>query len=183
MRHALLLGAFALGDALGDDDDAAEGAILLAPRAHLPPEPVFGAIAADDAFFFTAHDGARECTAMDGFGVRADIEDEVVVTASFDCSLLQPVLDAPVAAREQVAHVAVEHRDSDRDVLDHLAHALVVAALAFLHLHARASAPSARFRRVPAGGAVGRWPARRGWTDRRDCAGASRRRRDARVRW
>ena len=103
-----LLGALPPGDVLRGDDDAADVAAPVAPWAGFPPDPLHGAIGADESLAIGAFDRARHAAPVHVPPRFADFGKDFVMTST-DRRAFETVVAEPALARGQIAHVTVEH--------------------------------------------------------------------------
>ena len=125
-----VLGALALRDVLGGDDEPADRAVEIAPGPHLPFHPLHGAVVARESLALGTFHGAREAAPVHGFPGFADFGKDLVMAVA-ERRRRELVIVTPARARGEVAHVAVEHRDGRRRIFDEIGELPVAATQVF----------------------------------------------------
>ena len=125
LRHqppVLLLRAFSLGDHLGEHDDAADLVARVPPRPDLPAQPVGGSAGPHERVVVVDLHRARQATTVHLLPALRGLGEHLVVTAADQVLIAELVVGQPAGTVDEVAHVAVEHRDGCRDVLHEMPH-------------------------------------------------------------
>jgi len=122
------LGVLPRGDIFGKDDDAALH-VLAVPRTNFPTQELHRSIGAIEAIFAGRDDLALEGALMNGTPAIGNIRKQFVVRDSAPRLLPEPVVGHPAATGCDVEHLAVEHGDRNRRLIDEHAEKLCAVLL------------------------------------------------------
>ena len=108
---------FAFRDVVVEDNDAANRAIRLMPRADFPADPLGPAAGAEKRLLVAFFDRARQTTLVNLPPAPGNIRHDLVMAATDDGLAREMVVLQPALAGHEIFHVAVEHGDRRRAVL------------------------------------------------------------------
>lgn len=130
----LLFRFFALGDDLREHDDPADLSAVLVPGTHLPAHPVEPSIQPGKGILLTLLDTSGQGALVDLFPPLGDLREHLVMGPARDVLIAQAVVGEPPPAVGDVAHIAVEHCDGCRCVLDKQSQLLIALSQGLIHL-------------------------------------------------
>src|SRR5208337_1483711 len=108
----------ACGHVFGEDQDPAYAPISRTPRPHLPFEPQQAPISALVRVLLFPHRLAGEAAAMHILPARRNLRGDLVVRAANDARFAKSMIGKPTSAGGEIAHLAIEHSNADRRLLD-----------------------------------------------------------------
>ncbi len=111
---------FAAGDVLREHDQSADRAVGFVPGLHFPLQPFRRPVGPGKKILIAPFHRARQDPLVDLLPPLREVRKHLVVGATDDVAIRQPIVGQPAFAGLQVAHLGVEHRDCRRRVTDEL---------------------------------------------------------------